>query len=263
MEWNDHTFVICAYKESQYLEECSRSLKRQKLKSNILMVTSTMNQFIRSLAEKYEIELIENPAPSSIYGDWNFGVSQVKTKYFTIANQDDLYKPTYAEEARNAFLQAKHPIIFFSDYAELRNGKEVTNSTLLKVKKLLLAPLRIHGVQNSKWIRRRILSLGNPICCPAVSYCRDSLHSFLFSNEFKCDLDWDAWERLSKRNGAFLYCHKVLMCHRIHEESTTTELIENSVRYKEDLEMYKRFWPDWMASFLMKYYSKSQDSNQI
>ena len=227
MEWNEHTFVICAYKESQYLEECIRSLKRQTVKSNILMVTSTMNDYIRSLANKYEIELIENPSPSSIYGDWNFGVSQVKTRYFTIAHQDDLYKPTYAEEARNAFMHAKNPIIFFSDYAELRNGKEVTNSTLLKVKKLLLTPLRIKGTENSKWIRRRVLSLGNPICCPAVSYCRDRLSSFSFSDQFKCDLDWDAWERLSKKNGSFLYCHKVLMCHRIHEESTTTELIVN------------------------------------
>ena len=28
-----HTFVICAYKESPYLEECIKSLKHQKTKS--------------------------------------------------------------------------------------------------------------------------------------------------------------------------------------------------------------------------------------
>ena len=41
-----HTFVICAYKESSYLEECIVSLEKQTVKSNILMVTSTPNAFI-------------------------------------------------------------------------------------------------------------------------------------------------------------------------------------------------------------------------
>ena len=38
-----HTFVICAYKESAYLEECILSLKQQTVKSNIIMITSTPN----------------------------------------------------------------------------------------------------------------------------------------------------------------------------------------------------------------------------
>lgn len=46
-----HTFVICAYKESQYLEECIRSLRRQTVKSNIIMVTSTPNSYISDLAK--------------------------------------------------------------------------------------------------------------------------------------------------------------------------------------------------------------------
>ena len=39
-----HTFVICAYKESEYLEECVKSLLNQSVKSNILMTTSTDNE---------------------------------------------------------------------------------------------------------------------------------------------------------------------------------------------------------------------------
>ena len=29
-EFKDHTFVVCAYKESQYLEECIKSLENQQ-----------------------------------------------------------------------------------------------------------------------------------------------------------------------------------------------------------------------------------------
>ena len=41
VKMNDHTFAICAYKESPYLEECIKSLKNQTIKSNILIATST------------------------------------------------------------------------------------------------------------------------------------------------------------------------------------------------------------------------------
>ena len=52
-----HTFVICAYKESAYLEECVKSLKEQKKESNIIMVTSTPNDYIKNICEKYDVEL--------------------------------------------------------------------------------------------------------------------------------------------------------------------------------------------------------------
>ena len=48
-----HTFVICAYKESEYLEECIKSIKNQSIKSKVIITTSTDNLFIRELAEKY------------------------------------------------------------------------------------------------------------------------------------------------------------------------------------------------------------------
>ena len=52
---NQHTFVICAYQESEYLEECIRSLKNQTVRSKILLATSTPNPMIEGLAEKYHI----------------------------------------------------------------------------------------------------------------------------------------------------------------------------------------------------------------
>lgn len=52
-----HTFVICAYKESEYLEECIKSIKNQSIKSKVIITTSTDNLFIRELAEKYAIKL--------------------------------------------------------------------------------------------------------------------------------------------------------------------------------------------------------------
>ena len=50
---SDHTFVICAYHESEYLENCIRSLKKQTTLSNVILSTSTPNQTIYALCEKY------------------------------------------------------------------------------------------------------------------------------------------------------------------------------------------------------------------
>ena len=48
MSKTNHTFVICAYKESPYLEECIQSLQAQTVSSQILMVTSTPNEIGRA-----------------------------------------------------------------------------------------------------------------------------------------------------------------------------------------------------------------------
>ena len=53
------------------------------------------------------------------------------------------------------------------------------------------------------------------------------------------------------------------MGHRVHEESTTTEIIGERIRTKEDLEMFKRFWPKKVAKFINKFYVKSEKSNNI
>ena len=51
----NHTFAICAYKESKYLEECILSVLNQTIKSNVIICTSTPNDYIKRLAEKYKI----------------------------------------------------------------------------------------------------------------------------------------------------------------------------------------------------------------
>ena len=51
-----HTFVVCAYKESEYLEECITSLLAQTVKSKIIVVTSTPNDYIQNLVKKYKLK---------------------------------------------------------------------------------------------------------------------------------------------------------------------------------------------------------------
>ncbi len=259
----EHTFAVCAYKESPYLEECIKSLKKQTIKSNILIATSTPNDYIKGIADKYAIPYYINEGEAGITQDWNFAYSCANTKYITIAHQDDIYEKEYLKTALVAIQKAKHPLIFFSDYFEVRDGKKVTSNKLLKVKRIMLLPMRIKLFQSVRWVRRRILSMGSPICCPSVTFITENLPEVVFENHYRACEDWEAWEKLSKKKGEFLYSTKMLMGHRIHEESETTAAIGDNKRSKEEYEMFCKFWPDSIARLIFKFYSKGQNSNQL
>lgn len=259
----DHTFAICAYKESVYLEECIRSVINQKVKSNVLIATSTPNDYIKNLAEKYQIPLYVRDGKSDIAEDWNFAYAQAKTKLVTITHQDDVYCENYLQVVLEKANKAKKPLIVFSDYGEIRGKKTVTDNRLLKIKKIMLFPLRNSLFWPNRFIRRRILSFGSAICCPSVTFVKGALPEIVFESGYKSDLDWQAWEKLSRLKGSFVYCNSVLMLHRIHEESATTQIIAESNRTKEDYDMYCKFWPKWIAKLLIRFYAKSQDSNVV
>jgi glycosyltransferase involved in cell wall biosynthesis len=259
----DHTFVICAYRESPFLEACIQSLKAQSVPSRIIMVTSTPNDLINALAQRYEIPLYVNEGEGGITQDWNFGYAKADTPLITIAHQDDVYLEDYTSRMIAAVERAHHPLIYFSDYGELREDTPVLQNRLLRVKRLMLAPLKVKRMQTSRWMRRRILSLGSPICCPAVTYVRDALPPVVFQKGFRSCEDWEAWEKLSKLPGAFVYDPEVLMYHRIHAGSETSAIIGDNARSGEEYQMFCKFWPKPIAKLLVRAYAGGQKSNTL
>ena len=259
----DHTFVVCAYKESPYLEESIQSVLNQTVKGKIIISTATPNDFIRLIAEKYNLPVFINEGKKSIADDWNFGYSQAKTPLITLCHQDDIYAPDYLKCALEYLNAASHPLLFFTDYHELRNGRDTKTNRLLKIKRMLLFPLRGKRLQGNQFIRRRVLSMGCPICCPSVTFVKENLPDKIFVFGYKSNVDWQAWEKLSRLRGRFVYCSRPLMFHRIHEGSETSQVLGQNARTKEDYEMFSKFWPQSIAKLLTKVYAKSEKSNQV
>lgn len=259
----NHTFVICAYKESPFLEECVKSLLAQSESSVIKLATSTPNDYIIHISQKYNIDMYVNDGEKGIAGDWNFAYSLTDTEYVTIAHQDDIYESEYAKRVLEKLNTCrKKPLIAFTDYGEIKYGKREKSTALLKIKRMLLLPIRPNCMQNKKWIKRGILSLGNPICCPSVTYARKNIPDKLFMTHFRSNVDWETWERLSKLDGSFVYCKDVLMFHRIHEGSETSSVINENKRGQEDYEMFQKFWPRFIAKMLTKKYASSEKYNK-
>jgi len=258
-----HTFAVCAYKESPYLEDCLQSLMAQTVDSHIIMATSTPNDFISSIAEQYNLPLFVNHGEGGITQDWNFAYTHADSKYVTIAHQDDIYDPDYLENVLQKMESSQKPLIFFSDYYEIRDNEKTYNNRLLQIKRLMLLPIRLPMAEKSRWIRRRILSFGSPICCPSVTYAKENLPYAVFQHGFRACEDWQAWEMISRLKGDFLYSPKALMGHRIHEGSETSAIIEDHGRTEEEYIMYRKFWPDKIARVLNRAYSSAQGSNHL
>ncbi len=259
---NIHTFVVLAYKESPYLETCLKSVLNQTANSNVIMATTTKNKFIETLANKYNLELFAGKH-TNIGGDFDFALSCSKTKLTTIAHQDDIYEPTYAEKVIKAYKKRPNSSIIFTDYFELRNEQKVYSNTNLKIKRFLLSPLKFSNITPPRWAKRFALKFGCAICCPAVTFVKTNCPQKIFTSDFKCNVDWSAWEKLSHNKHPFTFVSEPLMGHRISEASTTTEIINAGIRTKEDYEIFCRFWPTPIAKALTKFYQKSEKSNDL
>ena len=260
---NIHTFVVLAYKKSKLLEDCIKSVLNQTLKTNVVIATSTPNSYIKEVAKKYDLEIMVNKEKKGIGYDFDFASNCVDTDLVTIAHQDDIYDKNYADEVIKAYQKYPKANIIFTDYYEIKNNKKEESNINLKIKRMLLLPLRIKNLSGFKFIKRSALRFGNAISCPAVTFVTKNTPKDKFKSDMKCDIDWYAWEKLSKLKGNFIFIPKKIMGHRIHEESTTTEIINNNIRTKEDLEMFKKFWPNIIAKVINKFYSKSENNNNL
>ena len=259
---NLHTFVVLAYQESPHLENCLKSVTSQKYPSQVLIATTTPNTYIKNLANKYGLTIITG-SHTNIGGDFDFAVHTGDTPLVTVAHQDDIYELNYSQEVINAYQKHPNSSIIFTDYYEIRGKKRVYSNSLLKIKRLLLTPIRLKPSLKSNHSKRLILRFGNSICCPAVTFVKKNCPKDIFKSHFKCNCDWHAWEKLSSKKGAFTFISKPLMGHRISTESTTTDIINQGIRTKEDYEIFKRFWPTPIAKLLTKLYQKSEKSNQL
>lgn len=263
MEKIIHTFVVLAYKESNYLEDCIKSVLNQKYKSKVIIATSTPNKYISDLAKKYNLEIIENSEHRNIGGDFDFAIKCGNTPLVTVAHQDDIYDYDYSYKMVEKYQKYKDAIILFPNYYEIKNNLKEKDNKNLKIKRILLKPLKNNKKSNRKFRKRIVLSLGNSIGCPSVTFVKTNIKFPIFECDFKCNVDWHAWEKLSKLSGRFIYIQDYLMGHRIHEGSTTTEIIHDNIRTKEDLEIFKRFWIKPIALLINKLYIKSEKNNEV
>lgn len=255
---HDVTVIICAYKECPYLEESIKAIVSQTVKTSILISTSTPNDYIYNLANKYGIEVRINNDGGQVK-DYNFAMQQCKTPLVMLGHQDDLLDRRYIERCLEELNRAKKPIIACTNYLEMHNDiVDSKPSVIIRIKRILIWPLKIKWLRGTIFGKRICMLIGNPITHPSVMCVMDEMPKICFREKYKASMDWDLWERLSRKKGEFVYIKDVLLYHRMNNENQTAKLLKTSnVRYDDEYEILCRFWPKTVARFIMKFYSKS------
>lgn len=259
----NHSFVICAYKENPHIEKTIESLENQTIKSNIYLSTSTPNDYLKDICRRHNIELFINPTPINAGCDWNYAYDNVPTTLVTIAHQDDLYEPNFLEETLKAIQNEKNFIMCYTDYYELKKGKKEETNLLLKIKRIMNWPISKKIFYSNKFIRKRSLSLGCAICCPAVTFNKIKAGNSIFDTTYINSCDYKTWCDLADLDGKFIYIKKRLLGHRIYAESATSKNLGENIRQREDLEIFTKFWPLPIAKLINKVYAQSEKSNKV
>jgi glycosyltransferase involved in cell wall biosynthesis len=262
---NIHSFGILAYQDSPYLKDCIESLINQSVKSYIYISTSTPSEYIDTIAKKYGLDIFINESHENAVHDVNFALSCAKSKYVTLAHQDDLYLPNYTESCLEEVRKFNDTLICFTNYSEIMDGKDRKVNSLIMVKRLLLSFfMPFSSNLKRKFWKKLMLSFGNPISAPTVIFNLEKLNNFQYDAESKfydC-LEWATWFDMAQIEGRFIYIKKILLKRRIHSESTTSIGLKDNSRFNGDLMMFKKLWPWPIANLLAQLYSLAYKTNK-
>lgn len=246
----NHTFAVCAYQISPYLEQCLCSVINQTRKSNVIISTSTPNDHIFSIAKKYGLSvLINEDKTAGMQDNWNFAVSQAKTDFVTVCHQDDYYHERYFETIE-PFLSF-NVLMIHTAYFDVINGnlKRRLNN---RIKAFNNRSLTCTARQASIKYKTNALRFGNSVCCPSCTYNLSLLGMPIFKSPLKHACDWDLYINLAQRDGRVVYIDSPLTYKRIHVQSSTKNDIVSGIRAQEDLILFKRLWPEPIAVIFAK-----------
>lgn len=259
-----HTFAVCAYQDSPYLEACIRSVTGQSRPTKVILCTSTPSPYIEKLAKAYRIPVFVREGEKGIGRDWNFAYQMADSRYVTIAHQDDLYGRDYVKELEKAVERFPDTCLFTTGYVTVKGRTLARGERLERVKRVLRLPLTFPWLNHMPPVKKAALCFGNSICCPACTYRKDQgegkMPQKVFSEELQFVLDWEHLIRLAEGRGRFICVEKPLMFHRLHGEAATNACMKDSLRLEEEERMFARLWPRPVVKLLMRYYKKACDS---
>lgn len=235
------------------------------MRSPVWISTSTPFDGLNEIASKYGAQVHVHGPNRGIAHDWSVAVACAGSEWVTIAHQDDIYLPGFAEQTVAALRTVDKASLAFTGYSEIAGEVVRKRSAMLWIK-LALLELAFLGRPRivGTWAKTNALRFGCPIPCPAVTLRRETARG-IFDPDFSINLDWSAWLKLAQNPdaGAFVYVRKALMLHRIHPDSATTGGISGGARAQEDERMFRRMWPARIARLISALYRHSYKSNSV
>ena len=241
-----HTFVILAYNESDDLEECIKSVINQSIKSNIVIATSTPNDYIFDLASQYSLGVMVNKKKSNKGRDYNFAINTFDTELLTIAHQDDLYDRNYTKEILECYKNHPEATIIFTDNYEIKDSIKIKKSKRLFWKRFFLFPLKYKCFQSRKFFKMRSLRRNKFICTSSITFVKKNIKKDIFPTNLRFNNDWQGLIDLAKDNTKFVYLSKKLVGYRVMEKNNSR------IKDIEDEKIQSSLYPKWYYNKFIK-----------
>ena len=255
MQALSHEFVVLAYGDSPYLPDCLASVCRQS-GSRVTVTTPVLSPYISDMARSHCVPVQVSQGRRGIAADWNFALDCATADLVTLAHQDDLYYPDFAQQTRALFGVAPNASLCFTDYEEIDDrGNPLARGRVLRVKHILRA-LAVGGreVVQSRAGKRGLLAFGSVVPCPSVTLNRKVIQGFPFLR------------RLSDQSGlgrmvATAPSEPPVRLQPAGADGTpaasgaeTSRSKQDGRRREEDRRMFHRIWPAPIAGVLASLY---------
>ena len=119
-----HTFAICAYGESPYLEECIQSLFKSENRKQNSDCHIHPEQPDPGDGREVRYSHFVNYLEKGLAGDWNFAYNCANTPLVTLAHQDDRYYENYTEDILAAAKSAVILLFYLQTITNLETARQ-------------------------------------------------------------------------------------------------------------------------------------------
>lgn len=229
------TFAIPCRDGARHLPALLRSLLGQTVACRLLLVDDASTDRSVALAREVagdRLQVVQNPDPLGIPGNWNRAAALVDTEYFCLAHQDDVYAPDFAA-ALSATLAAAPgaaaahcPAVAIDDEgARRRSLAERYKARIWR---------RLPAVESPAEAFPRLFA-GNYVSCPSLVYRRSAFLAIgAFDQHFRFAPDWEWLLRATAKGWQLATVARPLVSYRRHREQATRAAASTLKRYREE-----------------------------
>jgi len=246
------TFAIPCHNGAAHLRPLLESLLAQTRQDfALLLVDDRSTDGSPALAEAIagdRMLVVENSRRLGLGGNWNRCAQLVRTPYFCLAHQDDVYEPDYLARML-ARLEAAPAAAMVHCQARAidRDGKELRSPA---------ERYKAHFWRRARASDRaglyRQLWRGNFVCCPSVLYRTAAFGQVGgFHAGLSFAVDWELWFRLLAAGHDIAAEPAELLRYRRHPAATTRDATRTLTRFLEELAVLEQARRQGLAGGLL------------
>lgn len=232
------TFAIPCRNAGSHLRPLLESLLAQSRQDfRLLLIDDGSDDGSAELARRVagdRIRVVVSPRPRGLAGNFQHCADQVRTRFFCLAHQDDIYEKDYLSTLLPA-LQARPQAALAHCRARAiaADGAPLSGPAERYKDRLWRGRQGDGPVANYQRLYR-----GNFICCPSVLFRTEHFRGVGgFRTDLEFALDWDLWLRLARAGRDFVGVPRVLIRYRRHDVASSRGSTRSLVRFREELEL--------------------------